>query len=58
MTIEGVADPDGLRDWLYARMRGVHDHPLPARTAPADEALALLREIRELLERRVSGGAA
>jgi membrane protein YdbS with pleckstrin-like domain len=25
MTIEGVADPDGLRDWLYTRMRGVHD---------------------------------
>lgn len=58
MTIEGVADPDGLRDWLYARMRGVHDVPAPQQAAPADEALRLLREIRDLLERRVDGGAA
>lgn len=63
MTIEGVADPDGLRDWLYTRMRGAHD-PHPAarsdgsgeESAPTsgadddgadDDMLTLLREIRD-----------
>ena len=50
MTIEGVADPDGLRDWLYAKMRGVHDAPATA-TPPEDDALVLLREIRDELRR-------
>lgn len=54
MTIEGVADPDGLRDWLYTKMRGVDDVHHPAAAAhhdatPDDEALALLREIRDAL---------
>lgn len=60
MTIEGVLDPDGLRDWLYARMRGVReDAPAPAADAPADEALVVLREIRDALRAdRAAGGAA
>jgi putative membrane protein len=51
MTIEGVADPDGLRDWLYARMRGARDEgaETPERAEPSDEALVLLREIRDAL---------
>jgi putative membrane protein len=62
MTIEGVADPDGLRDWLYAKMRGVVDHSpvtttAQAAAAPADEALALLREIRDELRSRGAGAS-
>jgi hypothetical protein len=51
MTIEGVADPDGLRDWLYARMRGARDEgaETPERAEPSDESLVLLREIRDAL---------
>jgi len=60
MTIEGIRDPERLRDFLYERMRGAsegHDGD----TAPGDEgelaesaedeALALLREIRNELAR-------
>lgn len=65
MTIEGVADPDGLRDWLYSKMRGVDEAHPKSNAAPAastdDEALVLLREIRDALERvaaeRKRGGA-
>lgn len=53
MTIEGIRDPDGLRDYLYSRMRGAkedgheaHDASKTVEAAPQDEALALLREIR------------
>ncbi|MFO0826996.1 MAG: PH domain-containing protein [Phycisphaerales bacterium] len=54
MTIEGVADPDGLRDWLYAKMRGVATHDASPAAATSDvrtddEPLALLREIRDEL---------
>ncbi|HEV7225545.1 MAG TPA: PH domain-containing protein [Pirellulales bacterium] len=59
-TIEGVLAADELRDFLYAKMRGVREHP-PEATAPeaaappsgqaaADgEPLVLLREIRDAL---------
>lgn len=30
MTIEGIKEFEPLRDFLYARMRGVKDHPVPA----------------------------
>lgn len=65
MTIEGVRDPDSLRDFLYTKMRGArgeHDAPHATgtpgaahepgsdRSAPsADEALSLLHEIRDEL---------
>lgn len=61
MTIEGILQPELLRDYLYQKMRGAHDvHPgepqtgsqplqWPASSAPADEALALLRDIRDQL---------
>ncbi|HEX9767104.1 MAG TPA: PH domain-containing protein [Nitriliruptorales bacterium] len=61
MTIEGVLDAEGLRDFLYARMRGARgdagDTPAADTTgAPGgdDEALVLLREIRDLLRGRRS----
>lgn len=56
MTIEGVADPDALRDWLYTKMRGTHqatavDHATAGATGPKDEALVLLEEIRDEVRR-------
>ncbi|MDQ5978106.1 MAG: uncharacterized protein QG602_1078 [Verrucomicrobiota bacterium] len=64
MTIEGIKEFEPLRDFLYARMRGVKDHPAsaPAATHPAAnsdevvvalrEAAAELRALREQLARR------
>ena len=48
LTISGVRDYEAIRDYLYARMRGVREgHPaLPGHAAPAD---ALLTEIRDAL---------
>ena len=52
MTIEGIKEFEPLRDFLYARMRGVKDHPVqpaapatPAGSAPdSDQLAAALRE--------------
>lgn len=60
MTIEGLRDPEGLRDYLYARMRGMEedasgddaivDGDASGTTSTSDdEALSLLREIRDEL---------
>lgn len=52
-TFEGILDPEGLRDFLYARMRGAKggsesDRPDPPETdTEPDEALAALRDIAE-----------
>jgi putative membrane protein len=63
MTIEGVAQPEQLRDFLYRKMRGAHDDELhhapvggaaalPAVSGGADaEALELLRAIRDEVRR-------
>jgi putative membrane protein len=71
MTVEGIREPEALRDFLYARMRGVgegeDEEPSPQapsstpRTSapgpsPTDEALTLLREIRDELRRLGAGG--
>jgi len=59
MSIEGILEVDELRDFLYSKMRGARgETPTePADTAPADEALGLLREIRgELAALRAAGG--
>jgi putative membrane protein len=63
VEIEGVLEAEALRDFLYTKMRGVRDHPsehdaaaAAASSAPADEALALLVEIRDGL-RRLEGRA-
>lgn len=55
MSIEGILEAEALRDFLYTKMRGAKgledDHPqLVSHEAPAaDEALALLQEIRDSL---------
>lgn len=52
MRIEGIRDPEPLRDYLYARMRGAHglnEEDAHAVGSTEDEALALLREIRDAL---------
>ncbi|MEX2528280.1 MAG: PH domain-containing protein [Gemmatimonadota bacterium] len=74
MKIEGVRNPDRLRDFLYERMRGARDDgpgkvpgevpgeapgeaPEAAHTAaPPQEALHLLREIRDELRRVNAAG--
>jgi uncharacterized membrane protein YdbT with pleckstrin-like domain len=54
MTFEGMTEYEALRDYLYARMRGVAPEAgaaspatAPAGGVSADEAVALLREIRD-----------
>lgn len=60
MSIEGVLEAEALRDYLYRRMRGVEaatNTPTAgaavadAGPEPGDEALALLRQIRDSMER-------
>src|SRR6185503_10552799 len=62
MTIEGVLEADALRDFLYKKMRGARgddelttDIPKDAIAEPDDEALVLLRQIRD--EIRALGSA-
>ena len=52
MTIEGIRDPEALRDFLYSKMRGASSEveEATASTSAGDEALALLREIRDELQ--------
>jgi len=64
MTIEGIRNPEALRDFLYSKMRGARDeHDVAAdgssnagASHPNDEALVLLREIRDELARQRLGG--
>lgn len=55
MEIEGILDYEGVRDFLYARMRGARGDPAATdsdeRADAGDEALVLLREIRDELAR-------
>ena len=56
MSIEGIRNPEVLRDYLYSQMRGAKDGGEEAEAdadAPGagDEALALLKEIRDALRR-------
>lgn len=61
MRIEGVREADGLRDFLYERMRGAKSHAPTAVQQPSepeaksagagDESLLLLRELRVSVER-------
>src|SRR5262245_18229513 len=56
MNIEGILQADALRDFLYTKMRGArgehdpHDQVAAAARPAADEALSLLREIRDSLK--------
>ncbi len=59
MTIEGILEADELRDFLYAQMRGARGldaaGEVGGQAAAGDGALALLREIRDLM-RKAAGG--
>lgn len=54
MTIEGIRNPEPLRDYLYERMRGARrlDDAARREGRPVDEALGLLMEIRDALRSR------
>jgi uncharacterized protein len=65
MTIEGVLEPEKLRDFLYERMRGARGEVEPVAAgegvsvdagAGEDEALGLLREIRDSLRAMKESG--
>jgi putative membrane protein len=70
MSIEGVLAYEALRDYLYTRMRGARGLAEPEAEAAADgagdaapgeagdEALELLREIRDLLGKKHGAGEA
>ena len=52
MTIEGVAAPDRVRDYLYERMRGAREEdetPPPTQPRTDGDLAAILREIAEEL---------
>jgi putative membrane protein len=73
MTIEGVREFEALRDFLYAKTRGVKDHPAPAAGPPVEAAGAVgdaadlasvlrevaqeLRGVRSRLEQRGAADA-
>jgi putative membrane protein len=58
LTLEGIEDPEGMRDFLYSRMRGAQHAEHPAATAPEGltpiltEIASELREIRVAMEGR------
>jgi hypothetical protein len=59
MTLEGLPNPEGMRDFLYSRMRGSPTTALAAANAAPDPLQAILleiaaemRSIREVLEAR------
>ena len=54
MNIEGIPEAEKLRDYLYAKMRGArgHDEHAAGGEFSHDEALQLLREIRDLLRKK------
>ena len=67
MNIEGILEADALRDYLYGKMRGARHETGTAIDAPSangqsgeqsDEALALLREIRDSLAKVAARGEA
>lgn len=61
MSIEGILQADKLRDFLYMQMRGARgevdkETDTTQSTGEPDDALALLREIRDLLKRAAERG--
>ena len=55
MTLEGMEDPEGMRDFLYSRMRGMREEKAGVAADPLagvlHEIAGELREIRALMER-------
>lgn len=63
MTIEGIRRPQELRDFLYSMMRGARGEPASSDAQDhgqscEDEALTLLREIRDALKTGQDDGGA
>ena len=58
MKIEGIRDPEPLRDFLYARMRGARgENEMVGEASHEDEVRELLQDIRdELRQLRASRG--
>ncbi|MFG0256372.1 MAG: PH domain-containing protein [Phycisphaerales bacterium JB043] len=58
MRIEGMSDPEGLRDFLYERMRGARNQEEagPDQEEEHNEITSLLLEIRDELRTRRSTG--
>lgn len=53
MTLEGLADPEGMRDYLYSRMHGATDHKQTDTLAATLQEIAVeMRAIRQTLEQR------
>ena len=53
MTLEGLPDPEAMRDYLYSRMHGATDHKQADTLATTlQEVAAELRGIRQALEQR------
>ena len=56
MTLEGMPDPEAMRDFLYSRMRGASEKAAPEAAddlaATLNAVTAELRAIREALEKR------
>lgn len=57
MVLEGLTDNEGMRDFLYSRMRGArHPAPVSAPTDPVAQVLldvaAELRQLRQAIEQR------
>lgn len=59
MNIEGILEAEGLRDFLYSRMRGAKGDGGGEAERPEhpDEALALLHEIRDLVRQMADRGS-
>jgi putative membrane protein len=55
MTLEGMEDPEGMRDFLYSRMRGAREEKAGGASDPVAAVLleiaGELREIRALVEK-------
>jgi uncharacterized protein len=52
MSIDGILEADALRDFLYTKMRGARGvEDVTERSAPADDVLLLLRQIRDSMIR-------
>ena len=55
MTLEGMEDPEDMRDFLYSRMRGTREEKAGGAADPVaavlQEVAGELREIRRLVER-------
>ena len=55
MTLEGMDDPEGMRDFLYSRMRGAREEKAGGGADPVAAVLLEIagefREIRALVER-------